>query len=270
MHQPNYADYQSRVARNKRRGILKKVVRFLSCVVVFCTTYALILPAITMEGKTFCGLEEHTHSEDCYKQVRLQQMICTPDTLAVHTHSEECYDGDSLLICGQADYIAHSHDSSCYDDNDHLICMLQERDAHEHQESCYVPAETEAPVIHAHGEACFIREKGELQCSLEEYQGHAHGDDCFGPGEGLVCTVPENHVHGESCYESKLICTAPETHTHDESCADVCELEEGQIHTHEAECYGAGELICTVAENHVHEDACHERVQKCEIPESAR
>lgn len=37
----------------------KRIVRVLSCIVVFCTTYALILPAITQEAQAYCGSEEH-------------------------------------------------------------------------------------------------------------------------------------------------------------------------------------------------------------------
>ena len=44
-----------------------KVMMVLGSVVVFCTTYALILPAITMERG--CPLPEHTHSDSCYTQV---------------------------------------------------------------------------------------------------------------------------------------------------------------------------------------------------------
>ena len=40
----------------------------LAAVVVFCTVYALILPAITFE-KEDCALPEHTHTEDCYALV---------------------------------------------------------------------------------------------------------------------------------------------------------------------------------------------------------
>ena len=43
---------------------------FLSAFVVFCTTYALILPAITLENQE------------------------------LHTHSEACYDENGALICG--------------------------------------------------------------------------------------------------------------------------------------------------------------------------
>ena len=57
----------------------------LSCVVVFITVYALILPAITLERKTVCGLEEHTHTEACYTEGELK---CDREE---HVHTETCY-----------------------------------------------------------------------------------------------------------------------------------------------------------------------------------
>ena len=51
----------------RRKARWYKVVSCMAMVVVFCTTYALILPAITMESKPTCGMEEHTHTEDCYR-----------------------------------------------------------------------------------------------------------------------------------------------------------------------------------------------------------
>lgn len=45
----------------------QKAVSILACVVVFCTVYALILPAVTMEKTAYCGKEEHTHTEDYVK-----------------------------------------------------------------------------------------------------------------------------------------------------------------------------------------------------------
>lgn len=58
----------------------------LSCVVVFCTVYALILPAITLERKTVCGQEEHSHTEECYSSDG--QLACGKTE---HTHTESCY-----------------------------------------------------------------------------------------------------------------------------------------------------------------------------------
>ena len=58
-----------------------KVVSCLAAVVVFCTTYALILPAITMTEEYICGYaEEHTHDESCFEmQVPLPTLECSFD-----------------------------------------------------------------------------------------------------------------------------------------------------------------------------------------------
>lgn len=54
--------------------------------VVFCVVYALTLPAITLEGKTICGMEEHTHTEECYQD---DNLICDKEE---HQHTEDCYE----------------------------------------------------------------------------------------------------------------------------------------------------------------------------------
>lgn len=64
----------------------RKMILCLSCVVVFCTVYALILPALTLERKTICGQEEHMHTEACYSTEG--QLICEKEE---HTHTETCY-----------------------------------------------------------------------------------------------------------------------------------------------------------------------------------
>lgn len=64
----------------------RKMILCLSCVVVFCTVYALILPALTLERKTICGKEEHMHTEACYSTEG--QLICGKEE---HTHTETCY-----------------------------------------------------------------------------------------------------------------------------------------------------------------------------------
>ena len=62
----------------------RKVLLCLSCVVVFWTVYALILPAITLESKK-CNIEEHTHSAECYSES--QELICGKEE---HVHTSEC------------------------------------------------------------------------------------------------------------------------------------------------------------------------------------
>lgn len=81
------SDYIKKLLKDKARlKKWKRITLALSCVVVFCVVYALTLPAITLEGKTICGMEEHTHTEECYQDDKL---ICDKDE---HQHTEDCYE----------------------------------------------------------------------------------------------------------------------------------------------------------------------------------
>ena len=114
-------------AHGKRKR-WQKAVLLLSCIVVFCTTYALILPAITMTEPPLCGLQEHTHDDACYETA----LVCTQT-------ADDDLDADS-------EEEPHHHTESCFEK--HLICTLTE---HEHSEACYqepageqtTPVETE-------------------------------------------------------------------------------------------------------------------------------
>ena len=81
------SEYIKKLLKDKARlKKWKRITLALSCVVVFCVVYALTLPAITLEGKTICGMEEHTHTEECYQDDKL---ICDKEE---HTHTEDCYE----------------------------------------------------------------------------------------------------------------------------------------------------------------------------------
>lgn len=79
------------LTQNRRRCVWKRIVCTLACVVVFCTTYALILPAITFEKAPQCGKTEHIHSRDCFQTVaestNINTLICN---LEEHAHSAAC------------------------------------------------------------------------------------------------------------------------------------------------------------------------------------
>lgn len=79
------------LTRNRRRRAWKKVVRAMACVVVFCTVYALILPAITMERELICPLDEHTHTDGCYTQVTTEEQSILSCSQTEHVHTELCY-----------------------------------------------------------------------------------------------------------------------------------------------------------------------------------
>lgn len=81
------SDYIKKLLKDKARlKKWKRITLALSCVVVFCVVYALTLPAITLEGKTICGMEEHTHTEECYQD---DELVCDKEE---HQHTEDCYE----------------------------------------------------------------------------------------------------------------------------------------------------------------------------------
>ena len=202
--------------RHKRRWY--QVTTCLAAVVVFCTTYALILPAITLEKQ--CALPEHTHTEACYTSEQ-GDLICTQSTEPQHTHTEECYQETQDLVCGMSESTGHTHGAECYDQEGNLICGQEESEGHIHGEACYgvsrqlICGQTEEPA-HQHTDACYSWNQV-LTCDLEE---HTHSEACTAtePEEAVFCGK-ESHTHGESCRneQGELTCTLEE-HTHSLAC----------------------------------------------------
>lgn len=260
----------------KRRQRWQKVVSIMAAVVVFCTTYALILPAITMGEEPICGQEAHEHTDACY-QTRLYTVTCPA---AQHVHDASCVDGMGNYTCGFGQVILHSHDESCYDDQGGLICVLQEQYEHLHSDSCVVTTkqlvcqETEREA-HTHAESCY-GEKQVLTCQTPETPAHTHGESCYGDIKTLVCTQQEYpaHTHSDACYTQTLVlsCTQPETapHTHSDACNEirqnlVCTLEENEQHSHSGSCYQTETVrVCGLEETagHTHGEACYTKEQQ--------
>lgn len=210
----------------------QKLVGALACIVVFCTTYALILPAITMERTAYCGYEEHTHGEECYTK----ELICgypenpVAQSTVAHQHTDACYTEEKELICGKEESEGHTHTDECKHTEQVLICNVPESEGHTHSDSCY-------------------NEAGELICGKEESEGHIHTDSCYETRVTYVCGKEESegHTHTDACYETKkvLTCgqeetsgqTSSNTHVHTDACYKkvlTCEKEE---HTHTLICY---------------------------------
>ena len=185
--------------QNRRRKRWQKTVSILACLVVFCTVYALILPALTAEADIYCGKEEHTHTEDCY---------------------------EDKLICGQEEgQGAHQHTEACYREVEALVCQTPESDGHQHTEACYTEEQvltcTNKEEGHVHNEfdGCYTTEK-KLTCGMEEGEGaHHHTAECYEKKKELICGQEENdgHRHTAECYEKELIC-GKEEHTHTLAC----------------------------------------------------
>ena len=94
------------INRKTVRARMRKVISILCCVVVFVTTYALVLPSLALEKTAICGKEEHEHSADCYSR----ELICGQEESEEHQHTDECY--EDVLTCGKE---IHVHSLDCYE-----------------------------------------------------------------------------------------------------------------------------------------------------------
>ena len=162
--------------QNRKHKRWQKAVSILACIVVFCTVYALILPALTAEGTPHCGIEEHTHTDECYEN----RLICGKEEgEGAHTHTDECYTQEQTLICGlEEGEGAHTHTEECYDEEGNLICGLEENEGHQHTEECYQTEDI-------------------LTCDQEESEGHQHTAECY---EQVLACGKEEHAHSLACY----------------------------------------------------------------------
>lgn len=264
---------------HKRKRLRHRVVTVLAGVVVFCTTYALILPAITLEKQ--CDIPEHTHTDACYAQVTSVEKrvpVCSAETLEIHRHTADCYDADGNPRCGYADFVVHSHDSRCYDETGNLWCPLPEIKAHRHTADCYA-----LPEGHTHAEGCYTSVRGDLvcgehvhtdacytetavlACGLEESEEHQHDENCYETSRERTCGIDSDHSHTDACYEWEqvLSCDLPTEPAEDAQPVLVCTKPEIVLHRHTPDCFDAdGKLICGQAQilEHRHSDACFETV----------
>lgn len=266
------------VKKNHRRRLWKKIVSAMACIVVFCTVYALILPAVTLEQRVICGMEEHQHAGLCYEETLVEhasaEFVCEPE---VHSHTDICCDEEGKLICGLSDRLIHAHDEYCYF-NGELICSLPAIEEHVHTEMCYTTHEVliceQEEIQHVHSDACYLIERGEQLCELEEDGAHTHAEDCFDQVKTLNCTAAETqHLHGTDCYQNvrELSCSLDQivVHTHGESCCDengslICEFLAAEEHVHNADCIRSSvnmvptEVVICELEEHTHTESCME------------
>lgn len=279
------------VHQRKRRG--RQALTVLGAIVVFCTVYALMMPAVTMSNQVICGMEAHVHSEDCW-------------TVELSGPRPE-------LVCDAMDYrgvVIHQHNSFCCDEYGELICTLPEVELHVHSEECYrehreLICQDHQEVGHVHGPSCWAYEKGELICTQAEAgDAHTHTDACYQTQsrQMLTCSIPEAepHTHDDSCYttrtQQELTCGLSESedvldeegnvvepgHHHDASCYTesqetelTCSREETEGHRHDESCYTTEEertLACGLdqAQGHQHGKECYAWTEKLVCTEEER
>lgn len=171
---------QNAAITHRKKRLRSRILTILSAIVVFCTTYALILPAITMDSK--------------------MNLTCSVEELSIHTHSDECWSEGGKLLCGYADFVIHEHNADCIDKNGDLICMLPEIHAHQHSASCFAPYAKDSD---ENFKSCSNTEELELICSEDELYPHQHTEECFDESGNWICEQLQvvEHRHTEECFE---------------------------------------------------------------------
>lgn len=170
--------------KGKKSLIRRRILTTLACVVVFCTVYALILPAITMSGKSYCGKKEHEHSEKCYSKEAIsteEKLVCGQEEEEPHQHTDACYSGVQVEAQDEGEESSAEETSTEQESapQRELTCEKKETKGHVHTKACYETVET-------YGES-------ELICGKEE---HKHSLQCY--------SNPEADVETEADWEETL------------------------------------------------------------------
>lgn len=286
----------SLLSRRQLKERLSRVAMVLSCAAVFCVTYMLVAPVLTQEWPTVCGLEEHTHTDECYtvelREIPAEDIPEGIQTSEGHTHTDDCYEEtvERKLVCTLEESEGHTHDASCEETTRTLVCDEAESKGHHHSSSCYETEEvlvcTDDSEDHEHDSGCYENEET-LVCDEEESEGHTHSDSCYEEETVYTCgqEETEGHTHDDSCYEEistrELICGLEETPEAGEPAETGTEprYEEVRVltcgkeeHTHEDSCYqqetNEARYLCGLDE-HTHTDSCYFESGdlRCTIPE---
>lgn len=133
-------NYIDRFRHDRRERLVLGFVLLILAVIVSLSVYwQLRYVGIALTDVTYCGYEEHVHTDECYDYV----LTCgyeegEPEiTEGTHVHTDECYLNESVLVCGLEENEEHTHDESCYETQQVLICGYEEATAHVHTEECY-------------------------------------------------------------------------------------------------------------------------------------
>ncbi|MCC8196533.1 MAG: hypothetical protein LIO49_07025, partial [Ruminococcus sp.] len=118
----------------RQRLVLGSVLLILATIVSLTVYWQMRLSGIAMTNETYCGYDEHIHTEECYESV----LICSLEESEGHVHDETCYDEEGNLICELEESEGHTHSEDCYETT--LICELEE---HVHTVECLVDLEAD-------------------------------------------------------------------------------------------------------------------------------
>ena len=165
--------------QRKRRRVTAIVAAFVM-IVAGGVIWSLVQSGIAMTGEAKCGIEEHTHGEECYTDA----LVCGQEESEGHIHTEACYQAEQTLICGQEESEEHTHDDSCYQTENVLVCGQEEGEGHVHTDACHENQLTCGKEEHIHTDSCFIDSDADVEEASQwdaQYEGfqwkEAWGED---------------------------------------------------------------------------------------------
>ncbi|MCI8639885.1 MAG: fibro-slime domain-containing protein [Coprococcus sp.] len=146
-------------SKQKKRRRNYRIAAIFAVLVVGSVIWALARSGIAMTGEAKCGIEEHTHSEECYEEI----LICEQEESEGHQHTEACYTTESVLICEQEEGEEHTHGEECYTEESTLTCGQEESEGHQHTDACYESFAACGKEEHIHSELCYIDTDADLE-----------------------------------------------------------------------------------------------------------
>lgn len=127
----------------------------------------------------------HHHDSSCYRteEQTKRQLTCGMEE---HTHSDACYRTDRTLVCGLEETPGHHHTDACYTEQKVPVCG--EIEPHTHTIECYEKGpEDESPeemgwvsyTEDERGNRVLTGDPKHLICGKPELLVHQHGAECF-------------------------------------------------------------------------------------------
>ncbi len=214
----------------------RKVAKALAVVVVFWTTYMLILPAITMENDAYCRLDEHIHEDSCY--VIESTLICGYESFSgeeLTSNEEEITEETTTEESTAKEEFTEetSADETTTEEEFVSVEAIAEEETST-QEILVEQSATEETIT----EETTVEETSAEETTSEQTVVHIHTSDCYVENKTLICTV-EEHTHEDSCFVEELVSVSDKTN---EDLPD----EKEQGHSHTSKCYTDDEILaCT-------------------------
>lgn len=259
---------QDKVLNKHRKKVFQKTIALsLSVVMVASTILPLVLPAFALETKTYCGQEEHTHSDACYTLQKV--LICEiPEgqeetVLVPHVHTDACY---SIPEPSVTDTTLDQPDAGVGPEEG-------EEPPAETESETPSGEETQEPDAESSVEPETAEEPEEsstpAQVEEQEEESSVVETPAVEEPEGESSIVEESQ--GESSETSIIIEETPEESSTTIPAPQpvlVCGYEEGELvpvtqpHVHTDACYEEKlVLTCTIPE-HTHEEMCYSDLTK--------